>query len=140
MLFLRLCLYHVTIILHCHWCEFWSIISIKNEKLLNSNNKRIRANPSFSGSSGISSHLDWLRIYWIWSVQYLKSTWDKALIGIGQLLKWSGFSLPPISFSYKVPLRVKSWGAPSPQSTLDKNSLIGIGLNLTFSKKLGFDD
>ena len=43
-------LYHVTIILHCHWREFWShdtdvfvilsIISIKNEKLFNSNNER----------------------------------------------------------------------------------------------------
>ena len=41
---------HVTIILHCHWLEFWwhvpdakiilSILSIKNEKLFNSNNNR----------------------------------------------------------------------------------------------------
>ena len=29
-------------------------------------------------------------------------------------------------------------GTLSPQSTLDKNSLSGIGLNLTFSVKLGF--
>ena len=43
-------LHHATSILHCHWREFWShdtdvfvilsIISIKNEKLFNSNNER----------------------------------------------------------------------------------------------------
>ena len=45
-------LYHVTMILHCHWCELWSldtdvliilsIIFINNEKLLNANNIRIK--------------------------------------------------------------------------------------------------
>ena len=49
---------HVILILHCHWWEFWShgkdvfiilsIISVKNEKLLNSNNNR--SNLSFLGS------------------------------------------------------------------------------------------
>jgi len=51
---------HVTIILHCHWLEFWwhvqnaliilSIISIKKEKSLNSNN--------------IRSKLQFLRLLW----------------------------------------------------------------------------
>ena len=49
---------HVILILHCHWWEFWShdkdvfiilsIISVKNEKLLNSNNNR--SNLSFLDS------------------------------------------------------------------------------------------
>jgi len=37
-----------------------SIIFIKNEKLLNSNNNS--STPEFSGSSGISLFSDWLRI------------------------------------------------------------------------------
>ena len=51
---------HLTILLHCHWLEFWchvpdtwiilSIISIKNEKLLHSKNKR--------------SKLEFLRLLW----------------------------------------------------------------------------
>ena len=49
---LCLCLFHVTMILHCHWWEFWSrdtdvviilsIMSVKNKNLLNSNNKRYK--------------------------------------------------------------------------------------------------
>ena len=48
------------------------IISIKNEKLSNSNNIITAvANLSFLGSSGISSFSDRLCICWIWSALYL---------------------------------------------------------------------
>jgi len=62
-------------ILRCHWWEFWSrdtdvfivisyLLKLKNYKIP----LIIGANLSFSGSSGISSFSDWLRICLIWSV------------------------------------------------------------------------
>ena len=124
-------------ILHCHWKEFWShdtdvfmilsIISIKNEKLLNSNN--IRSKPKF------------LRLFWVIVVfrmvvyllnmirlnllflfkvlyfrfsykfdtvlyQFLETgTLDRTLMGLDQLLKCLGFGLYPLSFFLYSPFK-----------------------------------
>ena len=78
---------HVTMILHCHWQQFWSrnaggvviilsIISIKNEKILNSNNNISK--PKFLGSSGIQSFSDWLRIYYLLNLICLNLRFQKC--------------------------------------------------------------
>ena len=117
----------MTSILHCHWWEFWShdtdvqlifsIISFINEKLLNLNNNRSK--PKL------------LRLLWdIVAVDLFKptifiqnfifidfrktvlcpfletGTSVKALMGLDQLLKCSGFSIYPLSFFLYSPFQI----------------------------------
>ena len=130
---------HVTLIVHCHWWKCWSrdtdvsiilsILSIKNEKLLNSN---------YNNSKPKLFRLLWViavfRLVWNlqkWSVynldsctkSHIKRVWynfdtilcqfletgtsGRTLIGLDQLLKClsSSLSNTPFHFSLTVPLR-----------------------------------
>jgi len=131
---------HVTMILHCHWYEFWScntdvlitlsIISIQNEKLVNSNNNRSR--PKFSRllwdifvfrlvayllniiCLNLRFLYDILHIYefcynfdtFLYKCLETRTSY-RTLICLDQLLRFSSFSLYPPSFFLYSPLITK---------------------------------
>ena len=131
-------------ILYCHWLEFWShdtyifiilsVISIKNVKILKSNNNR--SNPKFLRLLWdivvfrlVVYLLNMIRLNLLFFLQDLISIdfrinltvlnqfletgkSDKTFMGLAQLLKCVGFTLYPLSFFLYNPFKevVKRYG------------------------------